>query len=329
MITSRRCRFPTGRLGPRLGVSLLVVACVSAAFALPAGAQEDLTLSELDLAYRSSLDEYRAAFQALEVLESRFNRASLAFRRAGEVGDKAGQEEALAITYRLAPEMRMQTLRVEEKASEVRLARGRLLDARARHLEDLLQQADLARDPDERQELAILVQDTRNQIAELRAQEDPEVILEPEPDIVIGPRDDNEDIRIKASILDVRGDQYEELLGEIDRRLEGLRRDLRLMRQSDDFVAGVERYGDLRLPVGPPGSRSDPIPPLAQPPGEVDAPGAEERPLTLEERIEFLVVTREEVSERIERIRVKAESFRRQIRLEMADLRSLFAGGAV
>lgn len=325
MIPSCRCGARRGRLGPCLQL-VLTVAVLPTFFPYPAIAQEELTLTELDLAYRSSLDEYRAAFQALEVLESRFNRASQAFDSARAAGDEAGQERALAVIRQLAPEGRQQARRVEEKARELRAARGRLLDARARHLQDLLREADLARTPQEAQELAVLVQDTRNQIAELRAQEDPEVTLDPDPDIVIGPRDDNEDIRIKANTLDGRGDQYEELLAEIDRRLEGLRRDQRLVRQSDDFVAGVERFGDPRLPVGPPGTRNVPNPALAQPPGGVGDAAGEDRPLTLEERIQALVVTREELAERIERIRVKAESFRRQIRLDMAGLRSLFAG---
>jgi hypothetical protein len=325
VIRYRRCRARRGRFRPSLGV-VLSAAFLPAILAAPANAQEELTLAELELAYRSSLDEYRAAFQALEVLESRFNRASQAFDSARAAGDKGRQEQALAITYQLGPERRLQALRVEEKARDLRVARDRLLDARAAHLEELLRQAEQARNADERQELAILVRDMRNQIAELRALEDPEVVLEPEPNIFIEPRDGYEEIRIKADMLDGRGVQYEELLAEIDRQLEGLRRDLRLMRQSDDFVAGVERFGDLRLPVGPPGARSDRDPALTQPSPGGDSPGAEERPLTLEERIQALVVTREEVAERIERIRVKAESFRRQIRLDMAGLRSLYAG---
>jgi hypothetical protein len=168
----------------------------------------------------------------------------------------------------------------------------------------------------------------RYQIGELRAQEDPEVTLEPEPYIVIEPRDGLEEIRGKADLLDLRGDQYEELLGEIGRLLVGLRRDLRLMRQSDDFLAGVERFGDVRLPVGPPGARPDRTPDVGQPPGVGAGPGVEERPLTLEERIQALEITQREVVARIDSIRVKAESFRRQIRLDMADVRSVFARGA-
>jgi hypothetical protein len=314
-------RFRLGRLGPFLGIALSATI-----LPLSAGAQEELTLPELELAYRASLDEHSAAFRALEVLEMRFGRASEALRNARAAGDKGGQEAALAIILRVGPERTQQELRVAEKAREVSAARGRLLEARSRRLEELLAQADQARDPGEVREVAILVQDMRYQIGELRAQEDPEVALEPEPYIVIEPRDGVEEIRDKADLLDLRGDQYEELLGEIGRLLAGLRRDLRLMRQSDDFLAGVERFGDVRLPVGPPGARPDRTPDAGQPPGA--GPGVEERPLTLEERIQALEITQREVVVRIESIRVKAESFRRQIRLDMADVRSVFARGA-
>lgn len=327
MIVSLLRRSRMGLLGPSLSVALSAVffPVVSPAHA---GAQEELTLPELELAYRASLDEYSAAFRALEVLEMRFGRASEALRIARAEGNKGAQEEALAIILRVGPERTQQELRVGEKAREVSAARGRLLDARSRRLEELLGQAEVARDPEEIRELAILVQDMRYQIGELRAQEDPEVALEPEPYIVIEPRDGYEEIRDKADLLDLRGDQYEELLGEIDRLLQGLRRDLRLIRQSDDFVAGVERFGDIRLPVGPPGAGPDRNPDVVQPPGAGAGPGIEERPLTLEERIEALEITQKEVIARIESIRVKAESFRRQIRFEMADVRSVYAGAA-
>jgi DNA repair exonuclease SbcCD ATPase subunit len=325
---SRRRRCRRARIAPSWGAALwLTLAALGST--LPAVAQDELTLPELELAYRSSLDEYRAAFQALEVLEMRFSRASMAFDSARAEGDRGAQQRALAVTYQLGPEVRQQERRVGEKAQELRAARNRLLEARAQRLAELLAQAEQSRDPVERQELAILVQDMSYRIAELRAQEDPEVALEPEQDITIEPRHGPEDIRRLADHLDWRGDQYVELLSEIDRQLEGLRRDLRLMRQSQDFVAGVERFGDARLPVGPPGARPDRTPDPAQPPGAVALPGSEERPLTLEERIQILVVTREEVFRRIDGIRVKAESFRRQIRLDMADVRSLFARGAV
>jgi hypothetical protein len=325
MSLARRRGSPRGRLGSPLVVALSAV-FLTVVLPVSSDAQEQLALPELELAYRASLDEYSAAFRALEVLEMRFGRASEALRSARNAGDKGGQEEALAIILRLGPERTQQELRVGEKAREVSAARGRLLEARSQRLEEFLGQAEIAREPDEIRELAILVQDMRFQIAELRAQEDPEVSLEPEPYIVIEPRDGYEEIRDKADLLDLRGDQYEDLLGEIDRTLAGLRRDLRLMRRSDDFVAGVERFGDIRLPVGPPGARPDRDPDVAQPPAVGVGTAAEERPLTLEERIQALEITQREVVARIESIRVKAESFRRQIRLDMAGVRSLFAG---
>jgi hypothetical protein len=76
-MTALLLRSRLGRLGPFLGIAFS-----AAILPLSAGAQEELTLPELELAYRASLDEYSAAFRALEVLEMRFGRASEALRNA-------------------------------------------------------------------------------------------------------------------------------------------------------------------------------------------------------------------------------------------------------
>jgi hypothetical protein len=288
--------------------------------------EEDLTIPELELAYRAALAGYGEAFQALEVQESRFNRASNELQLARAEGDQSGINEAFSATQEIAPLLRQQEQRVGEKAEEVRVARERLLAARNRELEELLQQRENATTPEALRELAALVADARNRISELRAQEDLQVTLEPEPDITIRRGDGPEDILLKVNILEVRQTQYEEQLVDIQRKMEELREEQSLLRRSGDFLAGVLRYDDPSLPVGPPGAGAVSPPDPTQTVAALDSLGTRDRPLTLEERIQLLQILQEEVTERIEQIQVKAENFRRSIRLDLVDLRGATRG---
>lgn len=273
-------------------------------------AQEELTLLELEGYYRSVLAEYNGAFELLEVLESRFDGASQALNNALATGDEAAMNAAYAETQRIAPQRRQQQRRVEEKAEELREARRRFLDATAQYLEDLLAQADTASDPVNQRALAVFVADTRNRITELRNLEDPQVTLQPEPEITAEPRDGPADLRSKANILEVRATQYEEQFAFNQRQLESLRRDQNLLRRSGDFLADRARFDDLTVPVGPPGSRTVTTPGQTEPPA-ADSLGAEGGRPTLDERIQALEVLQAEIVERIQVIRVRAETLRR------------------
>ncbi|MFH1766432.1 MAG: hypothetical protein ABIF09_19820 [Gemmatimonadota bacterium] len=293
-----------------------LIAAVSLALLLaspPSGAsgQVALTLPEIDGLYRSTVSEYDAAFQALEVLSSQQDRADRDFAAALLAGDEAATNRAYGEILRIGPERRQAARRVEDKAQELLVARDRLLDANAQYLTDLLAQAAAASDPMDQRALATFVADTRNRITELRNLEDPQVTLEPLPDINFEPRDGPAELRNKATILDLTAGQYEEQYAYYERQLEGLRRDQSLLRRSGDFLADFTRFDDLTVPVGPPGTRT--VPPAGQvpPPPGVDSLGVEGGFLTLEQRIRALVVLQEEINQRIETIRVRANDLRR------------------
>lgn len=277
-----------------------------------ANGQEPLTLPELERTYRAAAAAYQDAYETLRVYQSRFERASDALRAAQLAGNSARRDSAFAEIMQLSPERTLQEQRVEEKAEELRVVRERLLAALNLRLDEYLDRTTGVLTDTERRELAVQMADTRNRINELRAEEDPEVTLEPLPDIQIEPRDSPDDIRAKATLLEVRADQYAQQLVEIDRRLETLQAEQARLRRANDFMAGVERFDDPRLPVGPPGGQRTPPPDPARVPAGADSTAVGVRPLTREEEIEALSRLREVYAETIQTTRDKAERFRKE-----------------
>jgi len=110
--------------------------------------------------------------------------------------------------------------------------------------------------------------------------------------------------------LEYRADQHEARLEDVDDRLEVFRQDLQRNRRVSDFLSGLDRFGDTRLPVGSPGTQTNPPPDPEQLPPGADSLSVEVRPLTLDERIRSLEALRTELEERIEVIRDKAARFR-------------------
>ena len=292
---------------------LFSVICLSFFLAGPvahAHAQE-VTLPELEGLYRSALLGYEQAFEVLEVLSSQFERASLDLANAVAADDETAKNRAYAESLRISGEMGQAQRRVEEKVLELREARGTLLDATAEYLGDLLAVGDTATDPVTQGDLRSLVSDKRTRISELIELEDPPVTLEPVPNINAAPRDGPIVLRQKATMLEVTASRYEGQYAFNEQKLEDLRRDQDLLRRSGDFLAGIIRFDDPRLPVGPPGARTDPPPGQAQAPPGADSLGIEGGFLTLEQRIEALETLQEEITQRIQTIRVRAANLRR------------------
>jgi len=273
--------------------------------------QEPPNIPDLELEYRRAQAEYEAAFRALEAREAQLNQAYEALDDARAAGDEAGTNVALRRVMDLSGELREIQLRVDQRAEELRGARAQLLRAFRSRVDEFIVQVDSARNDAERANLAALLEDANNRLLELLAQEEPETVLEPMRDITISTTDLPIDIRRKAATLDYRADQHEARLADIDRRLQELREDQRRVRTVSDFLSDMARFGDTRMPVGPPGGRAT-NPPLNpdQRPAAGDSLAAATRPMTLEERIQSLEILRRELEERIQLIREKAERFR-------------------
>jgi archaellum component FlaC len=279
-----------------------------------AWAQEPLTIQELELEYSSAVQRHQAAFDAWEALESRFQRALDSLSAATESGSSSRINAAFTLTQQLEGEVRLQERRVGELADGVRASRSRLLAALDLQLDELVDEVEATQDPEEHEELVAILNDRNLRYLQLRAEEDPETTLEPMRELTVDPRDTPEDILRKAQAMDVRGNRIEAQLAVWGQRLDELRRDQRRARQVRDFMAGVERYDDTRLPVVSPPNRTGPPPePGERPPG-ADTLSGEARAVTLEERIERLESLVEELTRRLEAIRDKAERFRRLAR---------------
>jgi prefoldin subunit 5 len=257
------------------------------------------------------VQRHSAALSAWEALEIRFERALEELSAATASGETDRKNRAFTTVQQVRREIDSQKRRVDEVAEEVRTVRSELLAIYGQRIEELYQEASAATDPQEQRELGAILGDMNNRSLELRAEEDPETTLDPLWDLPLDPRDTPENIRRKAQALDSKADQYAAQLGEIDRRLEELRQDQRRARQVRDFVSGVERYDDTRLPVVSPGGRTTTPPDPGRGSTGADTLGIQTRPLTLEERIQNLELTKEVLESRLQQIRDKAALYRR------------------
>jgi len=273
-------------------------------------AQEPPNIRVLEPEYRNAQAAYEEAFTALEAMEGRFNQALEDLDSARAANNEAGSERAYALMLQLSGELGLQRRRVEEKAEELREARAQLIEATRSWEDDLFEQLGSIQDPIQRAGLTAILEDVNNRRRELLSEEEPETVLEPMGDITINPTDSPRDILRKARSLEYRADQHEARLEDVDDRLEVFRQDLQRNRRVSDFLSGLDRFGDTRLPVGSPGTQTNPPPDPEQLPPGADSLSVEVRPLTLDERIRSLEALRTELEERIEVIRDKAARFR-------------------
>lgn len=303
--------FGSGRWGAlRRGLPILGLGLLLAGPMIDAAAQEVVTITELEGLYRKTLADYEGAFALLEVLTSQFDRASQDLTTALAAGDEAGKNRAYAETLRIAPLRRQAQRRVEEKVAELRDARDRLLATTADQLEGYLAVADTAADPENQRALFTFISNTETRLRELRNLEDPPINLEPVQDINVEPRDGPTELRAKATILDFTATQFEGQQVYYAQQLQGLRRDQNLLRRSGDFLADFNRFDDPSVPVTT-GTRAVPQPGQVQPPPGADSLGVAGGFLTLEQRIKALEVLQDEIAQRIQAIRVRAETLRR------------------
>lgn len=276
----------------------------------PVQAQEEFTIPELEGLFRGAEAAYVAAFESLSLLSSLSDRNQQAFNTAQTLGDEDAMNAAFGENIRLSPMMRAAQDRVEEKAREVTEARERLMEGHRDYLEELRLQALDTVDTDTLAQLGTFIQNTRFQIQELRSLEDPQVILEPLPELDEEAFDSPADLRLKANMLDFKVGQWEaEFTYNLD-RLEDLRQEQDLLRWSGDFLADRGRFGD-QPPVSLPPVQDVSQPGQAQPPG-ADSLGVEVEYLSVEERIEILEALQEELTGNIQIIRVRAQRLRRK-----------------
>ena len=270
-----------------------------------------MSLEDREAEYRVAALTHETAVEALGVAERNWERALRVVDAARRAGDEERLGRALVAAQRQTDPLQSAQRRVEDTDSALAQARGAFLEAIDQRLDSLVAQLDVTTDQSEREGLGITMQDLYNRYAEL--EEEDEAILEPQfaslPEIQFDPGDGPEEYRLKADLADRHAATYQGILGEIDEEVADLRERQRRDRRVLDHLASIERFGDIRLPVGPPNRRIDPVT------GEVlpDSLATEERPLTLEERIERLLSLRDQVEEQLEQVQVRARLFRERI----------------
>ncbi|GMR13084.1 MAG: hypothetical protein BMS9Abin29_1283 [Gemmatimonadota bacterium] len=266
-------------------------------------AQSLPTVAQLRLEYQEAASTLEAAVAAFEVVESRFNQAIDELTVAKESGDEGRLDRAYASAQAAAPAIRVAEARVREKNEEAEEARARLGEGLEAELDRLYSAEDTV--PIEGlADLRITIVDMENELDEVRGSfvgfaVQPAILVQ----LRIDPTDGPNDILNKADLLERRAARHTANLSEIDGRLEELRKRQRLQRARNTALAGVRRFDDSRVPVGPPGQGSS-----QTPPGGVVEPAEtiEEQIRGLEQVRERLVELRDEIIERAGQFRVRA-----------------------
>ncbi len=278
-------------------------------------AQGTPTLDELELAYQAAIDAHQSALSAWEVQNRRLNRLVEEANSAQASGDEDRINEAYAAAQRAALEQNRWDREVGRTAEVLREAREPYREALGRRLDELIEELRATQGPEERADLLVLVRATNNRYEALlrESAQEPDVDFQGLSEWTIQRTDTPEEIRQKADVLDSRADRFEVQLALTEERLQRFREQQRRARNIADFVADARRYDDTRPPAGPPETRAtDPGDPGQILPPGADTLGIQDRPLTLEEQIQGLQALRHRLADYIERMRDRAEIFRRR-----------------
>jgi hypothetical protein len=285
---------------------------------IPGGlaAQGTPTLEELELAYLSAKNGHDAAVRAWESLNLRFERILAQADSAQTAGELDRYRQILAGTQPLSSELRRLEREIGATATTLTEAREPYLRALDSRVDELLAEVEVTEDPVERESLAANLDVTyrRYQIILRESLEDePQIELQVLQDITVETGDSPQELRQKANFLDFRADQYQLQQQRIDELLGELTQQQRRSITVNDFIAGIQRHGDTRTPVVPPGVRTvdPPTPGQALPPGS-DTLGLTDRPLSLGEQIANLQALRDRLADYIEQVRDRANLLRRR-----------------
>lgn len=219
----------------------------------PLDAQETSSLAQIQARHESAVRNYDAAVTAAEaqrlLLDEELVRVNLARERR--------DDDALTQAHRRFQAESKELRRLEDTTrdaeSALRQARQALLDGldQAR----LALEAQLVATTDQRTTLLIYdrLQGVTSQYQELES----ESLVPPAAatalfssgSIVFDDRDGRDELLAKAEILERRAQDADSLIAELDRRIERLQSRQRLERNRNDFLGGVERFGDTQLPA--------------------------------------------------------------------------------
>ena len=280
--------------------------------AAPAAAQTD-ELTDRDLAYRAARSEYDAALSAWAVVEKRWNDAVEEHAQARRAGNEQRTNAALVRALDLAQELDRLEKRVKDQRATTATARTALITALDRRIDGVTAQIGAARTAADRTRLSALLQDYDNQQsdleAEARGQAQP-VALEYYASIQYDPRDTPQTLGSKAQLLRSKAEQADSSIANIDRAIVAVQRQLQRSRNAKSLVAGVERYGDIQIPVGAPNRNGTPEDIRARP----DSAGVARPEKTPQQQIQELRLLKTQMQEAKRQFLQRAEQFDSQAR---------------
>ena len=216
--------------------------------------------------------------------------------RPGARGDGQRQDAALTRAFDLARELDRLERRVAERWAVLGTARAAYVEALDDRIDRLAAQLSSARSAAERARLTALIRDAANEQADVEADvEGPALRAELVyyPSIQFDPRDTPETLRGKAQLLRSKAEQADSSVAQIDREIDRIDRQLRRSRNVESLVTGVERFGDVQVPVGAPNRRIAPGEVRARP----DSAGVARPEVTSEQRLQELRLLRLQVLE--------------------------------
>lgn len=291
-----------------LAVGALVGGGLAPAVAAAQTSEEVLAVRRLE--YRAARDAYEAARSAFSVVERDFSAALDAIERAKAGGDGDALERAYRLAQDRSVPMRAQEGRLAETGDALAEARRRLIDVITLRLGELLEDMDAVSSAAQRNRLDVLWRDLRNELEELEAEAGDRFALRPVilPEVGFDPRDGPEDLIAKAELLERRAARTDTIIQDVEGQIEALEDRIRAERRVSDFLAGTDRFDDMRAP-GTPGRTPGGAEVLP-----ADTTGAANRPRTLQERLADSRAYLLQLEAYRDQLLIRARQFRGQLR---------------
>ncbi|MCA9737073.1 MAG: hypothetical protein KC645_05570, partial [Gemmatimonadetes bacterium] len=243
---------------------------------------------------------------ARRALQSRFEQWSDSLNVARIAGDEARRNNAYRELLGVTTDLGSADRRVEQTATALEQARFALKDLIDKRMDLLVDQLQYTSTDNERRTLALVYEDLSNRFEELDREAPPEMQVTPVvlPNIMASPTDGARELSAKAELLERYAARYDTLIGTIEQELSDLEKRAQRDRVMGGFLAGLDRYGDTNLPVGP----AREVPPAGSEAGESATPiPLEERMGELRDLLTRYESLREEARERAGHLKQRAQ----------------------
>lgn len=290
----------------------VLVASLAAPPVCSVAAQQIDQVQDRQLAYEAARSGYQAAIDARNVREKQWNDALEEHEQASRSGDAARENTALVRALDLSRELDLADRRANQEKRTLDAARNVLLTAIDARTKTLTAQRDAARTAAERARYGALLRDLDVQQTEIEAERDQAVTVKLVyyPSIQFDMRDTPESLTAKAQLLRRKAETADSALAQIDRQIQRIERQLRQSRNVQSLVTGVERFGDVQVPVGAPNRRT----PQGDVPARPDSAGVARPEITPQQQVRELRLLRFQIQEAKRQFLDRASTFDQMVR---------------